>query len=214
MGEILQSYLQNLSSKGAGVIDHLNEAASANILASLDQLPHCTIPETVKDMWGVFNGTKKNEDITSGELWLDGTFRYFSVSDAIADYAISLELWQKEPEFDEYLPKGFLPIASPGDGSRLLVNCRAGSPSYGGVYELVHGNGLIKHSISLPRYFETIDAALRQGGLIVEDSHVIFVDNIFYALAKQMNPASDAYNDDLPAAMDVKDWLSNDGGTI
>ena len=212
MLDSLQNYLTNLREQKAGVVDHLQAGATATDLEVLDRLSNCEIPEAVKSMWHVFNGTSRPEGVTSGELWLDGNFIFFSVGEAVQDYGLSQKLWEEDPDFENYLPKGFLPIATPGEGSRLLVNCRPSSPTHGGIYELLHGHGIVKHSASLSDYFKTLLAALKQGGLVIKEARVKFVEGVFDGIAKQMNPHCDAFNTDLPAAMDTRDWLSNNEG--
>jgi hypothetical protein len=144
---------------------------------------------------------------------LDGTFGYFSAQHAVEDYKTSEKLWATEPEFEDYLPRGFLPIGSPGDGSRLLVNCRKDSPTYGGVYELSHGIGLSRHADSLNSYFSTIFELFDKGAIFVDQSGSIdFNEDEANTIAAKRNPDCDAYNDSLPWAYETQDWLQPDRG--
>ncbi|MBT8494472.1 MAG: SMI1/KNR4 family protein [Deltaproteobacteria bacterium] len=206
----LEAYLAALKDQGAVVAGLVNDGASDEEVAKLEQVPGCTFPADVVAMFRVMNGLARTEDTTYDQLWVDGTFAWFSIDEAIADYQTTEELRANDkPEgFDVYWPTGFFPIGTPGDGSRLLVNCRNGSPTYGAVYELFHGDGLSRHANSLTAYVQTVATALAQRVITVDDDGCLEPDEDAYnRTGRQLNPGCDATDDSLPSASVAKDWL-------
>lgn len=165
------------------------------------------IPQSLLDFWAVANGTNLDKEPTCDQIWLDGVFYYYSHTQAYDDYQICLNLWESDENFESYWPKGFLPIGSPGDGSRLLVNCNSQSPTYGHIYELFHGIGVSKHTISLDQYFKTKISVFEMNGLFVKDGIVELNFDIADKLSANMNPGCDAYDDNLLPAYEAQDWL-------
>ena len=188
------SYLDAIRASGAKVAGWLRPGTPDALSLLNAHIPELAPPGELAQLWACFDGIEGPESATLGELWLDGAFRFFSVAEAISDYHVCYELWAADPSFEDYWPKGFLPLATPGDGSRLLVNCLADSPTYGSVYELLHGSGVSRSAASVGRYFETASAWLSGGALKVNEAGQLDID--FAAageIARTMNPDCDSW---------------------
>lgn len=171
--------------------------------------PEISVPADMLELWRVFDGMTHVEGVTLDDLWLEGAFYFFSEQEALDDYAVCFPLWESETTFREYWPMGFFPVATPGDGSRLLVNCIPGSPTHGAVYELFHGVGVSKSSVSIAQYFLTAAAWLAEGATWLDRQKRI--DRNFEnstAIAARLNPNCDSWDDSLPPACETKDWLT------
>ena len=205
MQEVLKTYLNSLKAENAVVLEFLNSGVviDTNAFSEFD----LTLPRDLLKFWSVANGTDKTKPFTLDQIWLDGVFHFFSADNAIEDYKMCFDLWQEEEGFDDYWPRGFFPIGSPGDGSRLLINCLVQSPTFGQVYELFHGVGVSKHAVSLKQYFETRLAQLEGGVVFIKDRIVEMNFDTADNVAAKMNTGCDAYDDDLPPAYEVRDWL-------
>lgn len=201
----LNTYLDNIIGSGATLTEWLNQG-SADFTA-FDANQDITLHPDLKALWQRFNGMTLPDGSLLQQTWLDGQFSYFSINAAAADYQASLPLWEDDPHFEEYWPKGFVPLGTPGDGSRLLVNCRANSPTYGAVYDLIHGIGVSRMSDSLVRYFETLNACLTADVIKVTAEGDVDVDlEAMKRIGKPMNSGCDAFDDTLEAAAMTQDW--------
>ncbi|MGB0906333.1 MAG: SMI1/KNR4 family protein [Maricaulaceae bacterium] len=208
MRETLSAYVERLKAADAAVIGYMADGANDSDMSDINGLK-LSVPQDVFEFWGMMNGVKAGVETSYDQLWLDGTFRFYSAKEAADDYKVCLPLWDDDEDFKDYWPVGFLSIGSPGDGSRLLVNCRAASPTYGHIYELFHGMGLSLHAKSLTDYFKTQIALFDAGVLTVEDDGALDIDfDKNDAIAAPLNPNCDAYNSDLTPAYDSKNWLA------
>lgn len=195
-----------LKNEDATVLGFLNPGTQRIDLSKFEALD-LDIPQSLLDFWAIADGTNTNLKSTYDQIWLDGVFYYFSHTQAYEDYLLCLDLWENDENFEAYWPKKFLPIATPGDGSRLLVNCRSQSPTRGHIYELFHGIGLSKHASSLSQYFKTKSAVFEANHLFVKDGIVELDFDLADKLSKSMNPGCDAYDDTLSPAYEAEDWL-------
>lgn len=169
--------------------------------------PDLALPADVEALWRAFNGVTPSGDTPLGDIWLDGMFHFLSEAEAIDDYREALAL-QGEEGFSEYWPRGFFPVATPGEGSRLLVNCIADSPTRGAVYELTHGVGVCRVATSLTRQFEITLVCLERGAIQVTLSGQIEPDfSRVREIARELDPGCDGTDDTLPPAYESKDWL-------
>ena len=206
MPELLEAYIKKLRDNGAVVLDTYiieNNRIDPNKFGQLN----LTIPQDLIDFWQVIKGVEPDLQTTVERTWFDGTFTYFSDQESLVDYQAWREACKKNPQMNDwYMPEGFLPIGSPGDGSRILMNCRDKSPTFGQLYELFHGIGLSKLSESLVQYFRTLLLAFGDG-LSIVDGVVEIHEKKFKKLAAMMNPGcSGCY--DIPQ---VQDWLPDEG---
>ena len=206
MGSVYQTYINLLKNEGATVLGFLNPSTQSVDLSKFNALD-LVVPQSLLDFWAIADGTNTDKKSTCDRIWLDGVFYYYSNTQAYEDYLRCLGLWENDETFESYWPKGFLPIATPGDGSRLLVNCRSQSPTRGHIYELFHGVGLSKHASSLSQYFKTKIAVFEANHLFVKDGIVELDFDLADILSKHMNPGCDAYDNTLLPAYEAEDWL-------
>ncbi|MDJ0614997.1 MAG: SMI1/KNR4 family protein, partial [Rhizobiaceae bacterium] len=165
-----------------------------NDFSAFDAVDTVSLPEELRQLWSSFNGMSVPEGTLLQYTWLDGTFSYLGVEEAARDFDSSTELWEQDQDFEDYWPKAFVPIGTPGDGSRLLVNCLAGSPTYGSVYELFHGIGVSRMSASLSQYFMTLNACKANGAVTVTDDGKVSIDfDAFQKIGRRMNPGCDHF---------------------
>ncbi len=198
-------YLEKLGTAGATAVDWLNPGTTD--VSAVEDLGHVTLPDDLRHLWERFDGMNVPDGTLMDQGLLDGQYCYLGVAEAGRDYQVTLSLYRQEPEFETYWPKGFLPIGTPGDGSRLLINCRAGSPTFGAVYDLMHGVGVARLSNSLIRYFETLVACVDQGVIKVSRTGSVELDfSGFREVGKRMNPGCDGFDDGLAPAADSEDW--------
>jgi hypothetical protein len=197
IGNPFLTYVDALRRQKAKAVTFLqpgNPSAGAAIAA---EFPDLAVPEDVIALWRAFNGVAP-----TGET----PFYFFAEAEAIEDYRGALTL-QDQEEFRDYWPAGFFPVGSPGDGSRLLVNCIPGSPTHGSVYELIHGDGLYRRADTLSRYFETALVWLERGATRVTCNGQVEPDFArAKTIARELNPGCDGWDDTLPPAHEIKDW--------
>ncbi|MEJ8562341.1 SMI1/KNR4 family protein [Yoonia sp. GPGPB17] len=199
--------------------DFVSALRSANAIATTWLVPsrqleptfhgfaEVSLPDDLIASWSLFNGMTVPPETPLEQTWLDGQFLYLSFDSAGEDYRLAKELWDEDPLFDAYWPNGFVPIGTPGDGSRLLVNCRDGSPTYGAVYELMHAVGVARLSNSLSRYCETLNQALDEGAITVSEHGLVKMEfQKFARIGAQMNPGCDGFDESIPSASEAKDW--------
>lgn len=168
--------------------------------------PDLTFPEDIIALWRTFDGVAPPRNAQLGDVWFDGMFYLTSEAEAVEDYRVALSA-QEQAGFGDYWPVGFFPIGTPGDGSRLLVNCIPGSPTHGALYELIEAEGLVRYASSLTRYFETLLACLDEGALRVNFHGQVDPDfERMREIAHEMNPGCDAWDDDMTPAHESKDW--------
>lgn len=168
-----------------------------NALARLKkELPILAPPADLGELWAVFDGAAGDNELLD-DLWLDGTFYIFSLAEAVEDYRICDDIRAGDPDFEDYWPTGYLPIATPGDGSRLLVDCVAGSPTHGSVFELFHGIGIARSAASIEAYFRTAHAWLEKGVLKVMPDGKLDIDHERASdIARGMNPDCENWAED------------------
>jgi hypothetical protein len=182
------AYLDAIREGGAKVSAWLRPGTPDALSLLNEHLPELAPPGELAALWACFDGIDAPEDALVNDAWLDGAFRFYSVGQAINDYRVCYDLWAADPAFEDYWPKGFLPIATPGDGSRLLVDCIKDSPTHGNVFELLHGSGVTRSSASVGRYFETVGAWLAGGALKVNDGQLFIDFAAASEIARGMNP--------------------------
>jgi hypothetical protein len=187
------AYLDAIREGGAKVSGWLRPGTPDALSLLNEHLPELAPPGELAALWACFDGIEAPEDALLGDLWLDGAFRFYSVGQAINDYQACDDLWATDPGFEYYWPRGFLPIATPGDGSRLLVDCIKDSPTHGNVFELLHGSGMTRSSASVGRYFETVAAWLAGNALKIEDGQLIIDFAAAGEIARGMNPDCDSW---------------------
>lgn len=206
IGNPFLTYVDALRRQNAKAVTFLqpgNPSAGAAIAA---EFPDLDVPEDVIALWRAFNGVAPTGETPLGDVWLDGVFYFYAEAEAIEDYRGALTL-QDQEEFRDYWPAGFFPVGSPGDGSRLLVNCIPGSPTHGSVYELIHGDGLYRRADTLSRYFETALVWLERGATRVTFNGQVEPDFArAKTIARELNPGCDGWDDTLPPAHEIKDW--------
>lgn len=200
------AYVAALRSMNARCVTFLRPGVASPGVAVRAAFHDLTLPDDVLELWRAFDGVSPPGDTELGDVWLDGMFFFYSEDEAIEDYRAALSA-QDEEGFANYWPAGFFPVASPGDGSRLVINCIVGSPTYGHVYELAHGEGLARYALSLSHYFETMLAWLDEGATKVTFNHQVEPDfDATRAIARDLNPGCDAWDENLPPAHESKDW--------
>lgn len=192
----LESYLTKLKQSNARVTNWLSDGTE--LTDEFAVFPEISIPEDLHTFWANLNGVSEPQDTTLEYLWLDGQFMFYSIDQSLSDYKITLNLINDDPEFAKYWPIGFLPIGTPGDGSRLLVNCVHGSPTYGSVYELFHGDGISRLTKSLSKYFLMLDQLFDSGTIKVLESGEIEIDfDEYREKGRDMNPGCDRFDDNI-----------------
>lgn len=183
----LQDVLKALRGNGARIVDRYKPGApfSHGDYKAFDGLD---IPDALERVWNTQGGVIEGE-FTYDQLWLDGTYMYLSVQEAASDYAVTLDLAAQDPAFEAYWPLGFVPIATPGDGSRLLVDCRPREMTNGQVLELFHGLGVSPLSCDLDQYFATIFAMMHEGGIYVtQDGELEYDEDQAPRIGRRLNP--------------------------
>lgn len=200
------AYIAALRSLNAKCVGYLRPGNLGAGTATHAAFPDLAIPDDVVEIWRAFDGVAPPGDALLGDVWLDGVYYFFSEEEAIEEYRVALSL-QQQDGFPDYWPLGFFPIASPGDGSRLVVNCIIGSPTYGHVYELLHSDGLRRYASSVPQYFETVLSWLDEGALKVNFNRQVDPDlERARLIARDLNPGCDGWDETLPPAHQSKDW--------
>ncbi|MEQ1709318.1 MAG: SMI1/KNR4 family protein [Terricaulis sp.] len=208
MSEAIANYVGSLKRLGARAAEFLRQGSPSPGEKVRLAFPDLEPPPDLLALWRVFDGTEHVEGTTLEQMWLEGAFYFFSEEEAIDDYAAALPLWANDEGFAEYWPPKFFPIAKPGDGSRLLVNCIRDSPTKGAVYELFHGVGICKASSSVARYFETASGWLDAGAIWLDDARCLDRDfTVASAIAARLNPGCDNWDDSLPPAYKARDWI-------
>jgi hypothetical protein len=201
----LNSYLAKLEKKGASVADWISDGRALE--CDFNAFPEVSLPEDLVKFWGVMNGISEPEGTTYEHIWIDGQFVYFSIDQSVNDYRITKELIVKDPKMADYWPIGFVPIGTPGDGSRLLVNCIKDSPTYGAVYELFHGDGVSRLSATLSDYFKMLDELFDCGTIsVLESGEVELNFDEYHEKGREMNPRCDGFDDTIQPASMSMDW--------
>lgn len=203
MSNLLKVYLKKLKDADAETLNFYSIKSGVIEVQPFIDL-NLVLPKDLQDFWSVVKGVENETNTTVEKTWLDGTFTYFSAEESLIDYNVWQDVCEQNLEMkDWYMPSGFLPIGSPGEGSRILVNCRKSSPTHGHVYELFHGIGLTKLSENLSQYFRTLILAFNHG-LSVKDGYVNVDESQFNKIAAMMNPGCSGWYD-IPQ---TQDWLS------
>lgn len=199
-------FLGKVRHAGATTAEWLNPGT--NNFAGFDSVDAVTLHPDLQKLWKHFNGITCPDGTHLEYTWLDGQFAYFSVLEALEDYQVSVPLWKQQADFENYWPQGFVPIGTPGDGSRLLVNCRASSPTYGSVYVLMHGDGVSRMATSLTRYFQTLNVGFDENAIVVTEQGEISYDfDAMREIGMRINPGCDGFDSKLPTASFSKDWI-------
>ena len=205
LDDFIAAYLGKLRRADAAVVGLLRPGTGD--VSAFDRFDAVRLPPEVLRMWAVFDGTRTPADVTPGKTWIDGEFCLLGVKDACEAYGISCDLRQSQADFHTYLPAGFVPIGTPGEGSFLMLNARPGSPTYGAVYELFKGVGLTRASDTLTCHFETLNAAFDAGALWVGSEGYVDVDlERMSGIGRRINPGCDRYDDGLTEAQVLRDW--------
>lgn len=208
MSSVIAAYLDDLRRLGAEPVRFLNPGAADAGQRFRQRYPELDPPDDLFAMWRTFDGLSYEQPTTCDQVWLEGAFYILSEAEALDDYAASIPLWESDETFADYWPRGFFPFAKPGDGSRLLVNCLRRSPTYGAVYELFHGVGISKSSRSITDYFATASAWLAEGVTWLDERKYVSRDlEKSRLIAARLNPGCDSWDDNLPPAYEMKDWL-------
>lgn len=195
MTSAIADHLNALRELGARPTTFLNAGAVKPGVTTAERYPELSLPADVLELWRQFDGVKHIDGTTLEQLWLDGSFYFLSEAEAANDYAVCFDLWEFDETFEDYWPKGFYPIATPGDGSRLLINCNLNAPTFGAVYELFHGDGVSKSANSLSDYFLTASAWLAEGATWLDERKC--VDRDFEKssiIARRLNPGCDSWD--------------------
>lgn len=194
--KVIDAYIAELKKRGAKSASLLRPGAP-NALAKLKkELPKLSPPAALGELWATFDGSAGENELLD-DLWLDGTFFFLSVEEAIEDYRICEDIRAGDPDFEDYWPTGYLPIGTPGDGSRLLVDCAAGSATHGSVFELFHGIGVARSAASIEDYFKTARAWLDAGVLKVMPDKKLDIDHERASeIARGMNPDCENWAED------------------
>ncbi|MEM6307930.1 MAG: hypothetical protein AAF701_08085, partial [Pseudomonadota bacterium] len=112
MKQALQLYLDHLRQGGVLCTSWLNHGTQD--LSAFSKYTNIALHDDLKILWAHFDGMTIPEDVVLSQTWLDGTYTYFSVDQALNDYETTLALWDDSPEtFEDYWPKGFVPLGSP-----------------------------------------------------------------------------------------------------
>lgn len=193
---VIDAYIAELRQKGAKSASLLLPGMPGALATLKKELPKLSPPTDLGELWKAFDGAAGENELLD-DLWLDGTFYFFSVAEAVEDYRICDDLRASDSDFEEYWPTGYLPIATPGDGSRLLVDCVAGSKTHGSVFELFHGIGIARSAASIEAYFKTARAWLDKGVMTVTADGKLDIDHERASeIARQMNPDCENWADD------------------
>jgi hypothetical protein len=204
------TFLDRVRSMGAVAANYVRPPYEGDVRAIFADIEGVHLPDDLVALWQTFDGCEQHQ-ATLGEQWLDGVFVYLGAEAAREDYAISEPMWAEDPSFADYMPQRFIAVATPGDGSRLMVNCDAASPTHGAVYELFHGVGLSKRSFSLARHFETLNAMLNEGSLTCDAGGMMQMDfDAARPVGKAMNPGCNHWDNTLPTCYDAPDWRPKD----
>lgn len=193
---VVDAYVAALKKKGAKSASLLRPGMPDALAKLKKELPKLSPPAGLGVLWKFFDGAAGENELLD-DLWLDGTFFYLSVDEAIEDYRICDDIRAEDASFEDYWPTGYLPIATPGDGSRLLIDCVAGSPTHGSVFELFHGIGIARSAASIEAYFKTAQAWLDQGALTVTPDGKLDIDHERASeIARKLNPNCENWAED------------------
>lgn len=193
---VIDAYVAELRKKGAKSASLLRPGMPDALAKLKKQLPALSPPAGLGELWKTFDGADGDNELLD-DLWLDGTFYFFSLKEAVEDYRICDDIRANDPDFEDYWPTGYLPIATPGDGSRLLVDCVAGSETHGSVFELFHGIGIARSAASIENYFRTARAWLDEGVMTVTADGKLDIDHERASdIAQRLNPDCENWADD------------------
>jgi hypothetical protein len=163
LDDVLDTYLDVLAAAGSLTPQVLATDADEDALDRLDMLESVTIPDELRRYFARIDGYDIHAcselDLFEPQLaW--GMFP-LSIERAIDDYEDIADIGGDENP--DYWPLGFVPILADGAGSWVLVNCIAGSPTYGGVYEMTDCVGCNRISSSLTEFFSAATREITSG---------------------------------------------------
>ena len=136
--EVLREHLRTLKRPGT---------LAPKPISQRDLPPEVTIGEELGNWFRLVDGT---------DAELAWGMQPMALEDSINDHEMA-------GEYPDYWPSGFLPILMDGGGSYVVVNCLAGSPTYGAVYDMTEGVGCTRISDSLTSFIAASTREAVQG---------------------------------------------------
>lgn len=169
------SYLALLLDRGARLCRILADPASPRAIDALGAEPGVTLPAPLRACFELVDGYDFARSKAEG-LYLP-TFAWscalLDIRTARQHYQIVLEHESFGGEWADYWPPGFVPLMWDGSGDYMVVNCRAGSPTYGAVYDMTKGVGCNRVSSTLDAFFNGCAEEIRRGLTRVDDAGLL-----------------------------------------
>ncbi len=173
------SYLALLRSHGAKLVAVMAPPASDAAIASLHALPGVSIPDGLERYFRVADGCDADLCAEFGVFEPTLAWRCFAMSArwCAAQYRDIVALNnERDEDWADYWPLGFVPILYDGAGDFMVVNCRAGSPTQGAVYDMTKGVGCTRVSASLDAFFNGCAEEVRRGLTVVDARGLLVPD--------------------------------------
>jgi hypothetical protein len=156
--EVLREYLRVLEQHGSPtpkVIAKLAAEAEWNALPA-EVTPFDDLKTYFKHVNGYGNAAAPGVLIQPELAW---QMSALSLPESLREHE-SLAGTAEDPD---HWPRGFLPVLADGGGSYVVVNCLAGSPTYGAVYDADESVGCCRVANSLADFFQAATQEVRQG---------------------------------------------------
>ena len=173
LDDVLDRYLDAATRLGSPVREVIRPLADQGALDALRALNNMTLSDElvsyIRRVDGYDNNALADRDIFEPNLaW---AMNALSVDDMLREHGhLQFAINDEAPN---YWVDGFLPILSDGAGSVVAINCIAGSPTFGCVYEMTDGVGLNRIASSLTTLFEAGAAAIAQGFIRYDDGMLL-----------------------------------------
>ena len=193
----LESFLDDLRSNGAVVINDLLTGVSLGKITSDLEATKLRIPLEVIEFWRLVGGTRQpvGTDPQFKEKYrLDEAYIFYSPTEACADYCVIQD--QKQKGFEDFydLPNTCLPIARSIFGQYLCIECDLSSPFYGNIFHFDPPSAEhLRVSISLNQYFKTVGAAFKAKIMKLDHNAELDIQDFdsYFAMGVKMNPKCD-----------------------
>lgn len=163
LNDIIDDYLAAIEAAGSLTPKVLQGPPDDALFEQLAAFDEVTVFPDLRTYFTRLNGYDihacSERDLFEPELaW--GMFAY-SLEDCIAAYDDLAGIGGDENP--DYWPYGFVPILDDGAGSSVLVNCIAGSPTFGAVYEMTDCVGVNRVSDSLADFLLAATHVVKAG---------------------------------------------------
>ncbi|MBT2788638.1 MULTISPECIES: SMI1/KNR4 family protein [unclassified Halomonas] len=149
--DAFEHYTETLREHGSATPEVILSASIEEVEA-LNKLDGVMLPESVKQFLLVAGGCDhvKESELNLFEPHFAWGMHLLSLSSIASHYDSCAGCG--DDDNPDYWPLGFVPLLQDGCGGYLVVNCIAGSPTYGGVYDMGDGVGCNLVSPSLEAF--------------------------------------------------------------